>query len=192
MTLERIADAVGVCQASVSLALKLHGVPLKTTAHRKQQWGEGAEQRYIAGETPAAIARSLGLSRERVRQVLVKRGVPTLTHRCDEVCAALLAPDFRTRNEVARRLNVNPSTVKTRAEYHGVVTRMLGRPPGRRPRHYCDERCERVNANLEAGMSTGKAVLAAGFKDAGGRAANLKRYHPGWGWRVKPRKEAVS
>lgn len=196
-----VAAAVGLSDGMVRYYLKLHGVTLRdprvTGRYHRAPWADEAERRYRAGETLRELSKAFGVSFERVRQILRQRGVPTRPrprgHRCDDICAAILAatPPVNT-NEIARQCGCGGDTAVTRARYHGVPYG-AGRHfyiNGRR-RHGCDDRCEQFRALLAAGTPRTHIARLLGLTPSH-VSVIFPANHPEWPWFDGRRKRAQS
>ena len=155
-------------------ALKRAGIPARSFRARPPNTRNAAiVAAYRAGSPAAEVARSVGLTKERVRQILMRAcgsyQRPPRRHRCTDACAAVLAAGVPAlvAMDLARATGVSWLRICRAAKWHGVT---LGGP-----RHVCGPRCAAVLAALHAHAPLRRVVPTS-------MAARLKSYHPDWPW----------
>lgn len=179
-----VAAEIGTSCWRVFKILRLHGVPIRRTGGPRKfpAWAEEARRRWNLGQTMRMIGDAVGVTAERVRQVLVRLGVDTQSHpprsrrhKCGSACQVVLAalpPVSPTR--LARESGVHFSRIARAIKVHKILTT--------HGRHVCNERCARMRTALETGLSVRRAALQAGFRATGTVYQRFPVYHPEWNW----------
>ena len=185
LVISEISRELGINERRVRDTLQRHGVDgaagkrSPTTSGRVEE----IKAMFAAGSTQQAIAQQIGVSRERIRQVLTQAGVdtrraPHSRHQCDDLCAALLAEtppvDIAA---LGRRVGRVYSMVLRRAQVHAVEFRSLGN------KHVCDHRCERIKAALASGSGMVTTFASVGMAPGTG-VQRYRAYHPEFAWPI--------
>lgn len=186
-----VTDGVSVlaagrsAQMSVSAAttrLLAHGFALRPAATTNALRQEGARPKVLelhaAGLFATQIARAVGVSRERVRQLIAAVGLrPNRRgHRCTETCRVVLAaaPPLHL-GELARHSGRHRNMLAAAAKAHGLVTDRRWRV------HECSPRCAQVRAVLASGGSITAAARAAG-RSVATVSQRVRVDHPEFPW----------
>lgn len=176
---------LGLSMTTVAKFLRWHGVQIRPRGRVlgtiRTDWHEEACRRFAAGETATEIGLALGLSRERVRQVLHLEGFPQTRqprrpHQCTPACEVVRqAPEPVVINPLARASGIIPEELRRACRIHGLTTSV------KRGGHRCDARCAALREGLDSGLSATRAAIQAGFS-VGHVQINIKVYHPDWPW----------
>ena len=185
LVVSEISRALGLSDTRVRSILKRHDAATALGKRQPTTVGRVDEIKvmFSEGATQTAIAARIGVSRERIRQVLTEGGVETRRprHKCDDLCAAIMTEAAAARPVdvavLARRFRRPYSSALRRAQVHGVTFRSRGN------HHICDARCERVRSALEGGGGITAAFVGAGLHPASG-GQRYRSYHPEFKWPI--------
>ena len=187
----------GISAGRVREILVHHGVRVRgvyeATRSRVAPWADEALRLHATGETMRAIGERIGVTRERVRQVLASRGVTGAQpprHRCGPACAAVLAASgVVVLVDAARQTGITPRRLKLAARHHGVQYGGTNRQGyryafdgrSRGPQHVCTEKCERALAMLRAGVP--RNVISRTLRlPPTALYGRWPAFHPDWPW----------
>ena len=162
--------------------LRRHGVDPVPPVHPRASPAEILSL-FQDGKALADIGRKVRISRERVRQILVKSGIAhpdrrTGHHVCTDACqAAQTSAPLMPLLALAKQTSISLTRLKWATRVHHVK-------PFRTPRrHRCDIRCETFRLALVAGESASEAARRTGWPTNTG-PGRLRIYHPDWPWPV--------
>ena len=142
-------------------------------------WAQDAIRLHAEGRTTVEIGARVGVSRERVRQVLKKHGISTRRrggqeHRCRDACALVLAASPPVSIiALSRASGLTWTRINWAVRRHKIPTTY--------GRHVCDDRCETLRAALATGLAISQAARRAGFHPEH-IVQRFPVYHPDWNW----------
>ena len=183
-TLAISAEIGRIAPATIIAYLRHHGVTIRPPGRRvSSDLVPPVLSAYRDGKTAAEIGREHGISRERVRQIIVAAcGVYVLprVHRCTAACRVVLAhQDPLELNVLSQSVAISSARLARAAKIHGVIT-------SGRMRHRCGDACARLYAVLA--NSSPASIHAAGVTAGIPRSSIYQRYrayHPEWPWPKK-------
>jgi hypothetical protein len=192
-SIDAVAAALGISRGSVTYVMRVHGLPRlppkpgpgRPKGRREVPWAQDAILLHKQGLVLNEIGMQIGVTRERVRQVLKEHGLFSTGrgHFCNEVCRALLA-EVKSGGAIhfmgfAQRTGLSLTRVTWAANHHHISGAGRG--------HVCTDRCEKMREGLAAGLNVRQAGIAAGWpKNSPYLYTHLKVRHPDWAWPTLP------
>ena len=182
-SLVAISARLDLSTTPIHKRLQTHGIKLRSRGRPRgifSPWKDQAIQLWNEGRTLQTIGTVIGVTRERVRQVLQRGGIDTKSrrgHRCNNACAVSLAatpPVSVTR--LARQAGLSWGRMQRAVQIHNI--------PTTRGHHVCTDRCARARELLATGMSIRQVGRLIGFKDIY-LSQRYATYHPDWNWSRK-------
>lgn len=176
-----IASKIRGSPGTVYKYLRAHGVPIRAQGPKHHQERPDILARYHAGESASQIAKTVSLTPEWIRQVIVRADGAYVAppranrgHRCNDVCALLVQQgglDGLTLFGFAKAHGVSVCRVEYAGRQHGFL-------PG--VGHRCRDLCRRVLAGLQAGTPPNRIGRTKSERNA--IFNRLKTFHPDWPW----------
>lgn len=173
----------GLSGAAVWFRLKKHDITLRRGGGARairSPWKDRALQLWNAGQTLQAIGGMIGVSRERIRQVLQQTGIVTKSrrgHRCTDVCAiALAATPPVSVTGLARKHGISWGRMQRAVSIHGILTSHC--------HHVCTERCDSIRELLATNMPFRQIAQRLGYS-VSTISQRYFTYHPEWNWSRK-------
>ena len=184
-----LVDSAGPRSAIwLTTRLHYHDIPVRPRRLTSKIQTSDAVARYQAGETLEQIGRSIGVTRERVRQKLAGEGVlrrragwkRNRPHTCRHACKIVLAAIEPLRiSELAAQCAGETTITRLYAAAKWHDRRLAGQPG-----HMCDARCDTARTLLAAKYSLKRAAAISGISNPS-LTQRYPSYHPDWNWACK-------
>lgn len=185
LSLVDVGSRMGLSGGGVRHRLVVHNIPRrKPGVLPGPKWVDEACTMWKSERSLHDIGVVVGVTRERVRQVLRQRGISTARqhrHCCTQACQVVLAvlPPIALP-KLSREVGITLGRLRWAAQCHAVTT--ADRTTMEKLRHVCGPYCKIVPKALAAGLSLRRAWAKVGIRQAGGCTQRYKVYHPDWPW----------
>lgn len=181
LSLVQLSRKLGIGIGTIRLRLRAH-ITLRPQGGPRGMWKDHALALWNEKHTLQRIGETIGVSRERIRQVLQASGINTsgrrrCGHRCNDACAvALTAIPPISVTRLARQANITWGRLHRAVQIHSIPTGRDG--------HVCTERCNTIRDLLATGTSIRQTARTIGIAESA-ISQRYATYHPDWNWERK-------